>query len=265
MLHDRQQLDVRVSHLASVGRQLRRDLAVGQEAVDIPGAPPGAEVHLVDRDRRGGTLAFPAPLHPLRVPPLEVESGDDGAGARRQLGREGERVRLVHAVAAVARGDVVLVDGPGSHSGDESLPDPGSRARPERMALLVPAVPLPHHGNRPGIRREDGEDAAGDAPGYGRMRPELLVGAEVGPLVIEVQIVVSQEREGRRRGFSRFPGRAWSSRGFLLRDLTPPDPKRTRPRSARQCHEHDKTEEARATQAGRDESRSFASLRMTEW
>ena len=53
MLHDRQQLDVGEPHLARVVGKLRRDFPVGQETVPVgESPPPGAQVQLVDGDRR---------------------------------------------------------------------------------------------------------------------------------------------------------------------------------------------------------------------
>ena len=52
MLQDRHQLDVRVAHLTDVRHQRRRQLAIRERAVALlRHAPPGAEMHLVDRHR----------------------------------------------------------------------------------------------------------------------------------------------------------------------------------------------------------------------
>ena len=55
MLADRQQLDMGEAHVLDVGDQLVGELVIGEEAVAVL-APPGAEMHLVDRDRRGARL-----------------------------------------------------------------------------------------------------------------------------------------------------------------------------------------------------------------
>ncbi len=52
VLHDRKQLHVREAHGLRIGRQVRRDLAVGQRPLAFVGdPPPGAEMHLVDGHR----------------------------------------------------------------------------------------------------------------------------------------------------------------------------------------------------------------------
>ena len=88
MLHDRQQLDVREALGAGVLRQQRRQLAEAQHLLRmLRGAPPGAEVHLVDRDRRREGVAAAARPHPFLVVPGVVERRHDRGRRRRYLVR----------------------------------------------------------------------------------------------------------------------------------------------------------------------------------
>ena len=92
--------------------QLRRDRPIGAErGLDgIAGTlHPGAQMHLVDGHRRIQRLPAAARCHPVGVLPLVVQVPDDRSRPRRQLGREGEGIGLVHLVAVVSRNDVVLV------------------------------------------------------------------------------------------------------------------------------------------------------------
>src|SRR5256884_9654258 len=105
VLHDRQQLDVREAELARVVGQLRRQLAVAEVAIALlRNAPPGAEMHLVDRPGVAERVGAGAVPHPLLVVPLEAQVPHDGGGARRYLGAECVRIALVDPVAPVAGG-----------------------------------------------------------------------------------------------------------------------------------------------------------------
>ena len=81
VLHDREQLDVRIPHLADVRHERVRHLAIGLEAVFLfRHSPPRPEVHLVDRHRPlAPSLVAGAAVHPLVVAPGVTAVGpDDG-------------------------------------------------------------------------------------------------------------------------------------------------------------------------------------------
>ena len=95
MLGDRQALDVREAHVLHVGDQLVGELVIGEEAVAVL-APPRAEMHLVDRDRRGERLAL-AGARAIQSPSPHSWRGrpDDARGGRRRLLlREADRIGL---------------------------------------------------------------------------------------------------------------------------------------------------------------------------
>src|SRR5262249_43810255 len=150
--------------------QLRGQLAVAQAAAAfLRHAPPRAEVDLVDRHRGVQGVAHAAAGHPGLVTPGVVEGPDDGGRLGWHLLAEGERVGLVHAVAVVARGDVVLVAVAGADAGHEALPDAGRLLGPQRVARLVPAVEVAHDGDALGGGGPDGEVGAVLAAGRQRV------------------------------------------------------------------------------------------------
>ena len=75
MLHHGHQLDVREAEAERVVGELVGQLGVGQRAVALERVePPRAEVHLVDRHRRGVRLGRPPALHPGLVAPAVAGS-----------------------------------------------------------------------------------------------------------------------------------------------------------------------------------------------
>ena len=101
MLHHRHQLDVRVAHLAHVGHERLRQLAIGQVAIALVGhPPPRSEVHLVDRHRPVVPAAERRPIaHPVVVAPLVAAvRPDHRRRVRRHLEAARVRIRLLQQV-----------------------------------------------------------------------------------------------------------------------------------------------------------------------
>ena len=123
VLHDRQQLDVRVAHLLDVRDETLGELAVGQEAMTLLGRPrPGPEMDLIDRHRPGepscGLRAVP---HPVVIVPRMFGSGDHRRGQRWHLecGRIGIDLEDDLAVPGTQLELVAMADMRGR---DEDLP-----------------------------------------------------------------------------------------------------------------------------------------------
>ncbi len=104
MAHHRQQLHVGEAHVHGVGGQLGGQLAVGALAEGVGRVPPPrAEVHLVDRHRRGPLVPGVARRQPVLVAPGVAGAVDDrrrwpgparcGRRAGRRARRCGRRVR----------------------------------------------------------------------------------------------------------------------------------------------------------------------------
>ena len=94
MLGDRQELEVGEAHVGDVGDQPVGELVPGEEAVAVA-APPGAEMHLVDRDRRAARIHAGADCHGARVAPGKpLGAPHDRGGRGPQLAAEGEGIGL---------------------------------------------------------------------------------------------------------------------------------------------------------------------------
>ena len=195
-LRDREQLEVGEAHLLDVGHQPVGQLIVAEVAVAVLGHPhPGADVALVDRDRRLAGVGAAARRHPVDIRPgVIAEPGDHGCGLWRMLGREGERVGLERQELAVRALDLVLVDLAAPEPRQEQLPDAAFDALSHRMAASVPAVESADHRDPLGIRRPDQEGRAGDALQGHRMGAELLVEAEVAALGHQIDVELAQDR-----------------------------------------------------------------------
>ena len=75
MLGDRQELDMGEAHVRGVGDQPVGELVLGQEAA-VVAALPGAEMDLVDRDRRRGAASAARPEVAVRlVAPVDASAG----------------------------------------------------------------------------------------------------------------------------------------------------------------------------------------------
>src|SRR5204863_8414153 len=140
MLRDRQQLDVREAEIARVRAELARELRVRQE-LTARAAPPGTQVHLVNRDWRAQPVVRAAPLEPLAVVPAEPRVGcRHGSGRRAVLECGAVRVGLELQLAVVAGENLVLVQLAGAKLRQEQLPDSGVAAHRHRMVAAVPMI-----------------------------------------------------------------------------------------------------------------------------
>ena len=86
MLHHGHQLDVREAEIAAVRAELLRQLQIRESL------PPGAEMHLVDRDRARVVVLCASFLNPAFVLPLVLRAVDDRRRLRRHLRRLRDRV-----------------------------------------------------------------------------------------------------------------------------------------------------------------------------
>ena len=138
ILHDRQHLDMGEAHIGDIRDEFARHFAIGQIASAFRFvAPPGAEMGLVDRDRRLAVVTPPAFGHPCAVvPDMPRRPGDDRRRAGRRLRLCGIRVGLEWQQPAVGAHDLVFVE----------------MARPQVAARRSPSA---DHldGSRIGIRR----------------------------------------------------------------------------------------------------------------
>ncbi len=193
VLHDGEQLDVRVTQARYVLDQLLRDLAVRQ---DLPlGAPqPGFQVYFVNGNRLSEQVPRGALLHPGRVAPFVlVPSGDDGTRSRGHLALKSVRVRLHLAVAGVLGPHEVLVCGPLADARQEDLPD-APLSQPHGMPPGVPVVEFADDRDYLGAGSPDREAHALDAFHADQLRAEGVVALVVGPLAVQMQLELGKER-----------------------------------------------------------------------
>ncbi len=196
ILRDRQQLEVGEAHLLDVGDQPVGQLVVAEVAVALLRHPhPGADVALVDRDRRLAGIGAPARGHPLGIRPgMVAEPGDHGRGPGRMLGGKRERVGLERQELAVRALDLKLVDLAAPQPRQEQLPDAAFDALAHRMAAAVPAIEGADHRDPLRVRRPDQEGGPLDALEGHRVGAELLVEAEVAALGHQVDVELAQDR-----------------------------------------------------------------------
>ena len=117
MLADRQEFDVRVSHVRRVGNRLIPKLVVAEKRT-VGAPPPRAEMDLVDGHGLPAEFPVAAPGHIFGVGPGEVGAvGDDRCGRRPQLGFEAERIGLQRQRAPTEPASSYLSTVPASRSG----------------------------------------------------------------------------------------------------------------------------------------------------
>src|SRR5215472_13719871 len=103
------------------------------------------------------------------------------------------RVGFVHTIAPVLRADMVSVHGAGPDLGNKAFPDARSATGLQRMAVLTPAIKIPHHVYLRCIGSPDSKIRPTDCIDSQRMRPELFVQTGVRTLVEVVQIASAQK------------------------------------------------------------------------
>ena len=192
MLHHRHQLDVREAEVADVGAELLGRLRVGEAL------PPGAEVHLVDRDGAPERQAR-SPLElPVAVLPFVARAEHDRRGPRRHLARLRHRIGAkLHAPVAVA--NLELVAGGVGDARDEQLPDARGAERAHRVDAAVPIVEVADDADRPRRRSPDREGRPGDAVDLAHVRAEPLVQLLVTAFGRKVQVDLAESRQERIR------------------------------------------------------------------
>ena len=145
-------------------------------------------MHLVHRNWFVETLKLSAAAHPFAVEPLMPGLEDDRRRLRGLFALERERVGFVELVAAQSREQAVLVAHSDGCPRNEALPDARGGMWGEWVPRAIPAIEVPDDGNSFGIRRPNGEENSRDAAHGHGMGAQLLVQAEVAPLVEEVDI-----------------------------------------------------------------------------
>ncbi len=184
ILHQRQQLYMRIAHLCKVRHQLPGQLAIAvRVAVGI--SAPAASMHLVDvhglvqRALRSGAL-LPRGVCPF-VAALQLVHF--AAVCRARFGVECIRVGLKHQLVG-RRCNAVFIDVILLQAGNKAFPDPSFGIEVfHRSGRGHPAVKIPHHGDSLCARRPDMEHHALGLAHRCKMRAEKALAFIVIPLL----------------------------------------------------------------------------------
>src|SRR5579875_17438 len=153
---------MRKTHLFDIGCQRFRQFTVGHITIlfrrtwlmPLRHMPPGAEMHLVNRDGRAKLLALPTLLHPLFIlPGMTVNVRHNTGSVWTQLAGKSIRVGLINGIVVIVRIDSKFVQRAFPYISHKTLPDPqvimppmhGSRA-------TIPAIKVSNHRNSPCVR-----------------------------------------------------------------------------------------------------------------
>lgn len=195
MLHDGEKFDVGVAEVLDVGNELIGEFAIGEPAIVVLGnAAPGAEMHLVGRNRRVEPILLRAAGEPAGVvPAVGIEIGDDGAGGGTDFGAEAVGVGFERKNVVLRADDFVFVDGAFLEFGNEEFPDSGRAARAHGMDAAVPIIENTDEADAARGRRPDGEVNAGNSGDGAKMRAEFFVSVVVAALAHEMEIEFADE------------------------------------------------------------------------
>ena len=146
-------LDMGIAHLFQIRHQLIDHLGIGIIAAVLL-TPPGAVVHLINRDRFIIGRRHAPLFHPGLILPGIGKIRRHRRIGRPHLGIKGVRIRLEHGFAAVGINAEFIVLSL-AYTGDKNLPDAGVDVAAHSSEVCVPSVLVANHRNRLGIRRPD--------------------------------------------------------------------------------------------------------------
>jgi hypothetical protein len=175
ILGQRHELDVREAGLPDIGDQPVCHLQIRERPVALfRDAPPGTEVHFVDRDRRSGRVAGRAMLDPSVIDRhFGRKRRRDRGGSWPVFGPEGIGVGL-QGQMAVRGPHLVLVDLVRRDAWNEQLPDPGFVQLSHHVRAPIPAIERTDHGDALCMRCPDGKAIPGRDGWRGRVGAEQL-------------------------------------------------------------------------------------------
>src|SRR5258708_987119 len=194
MLHDGQQLDMRVAEIFDVGNQLVAEFSIAKPAIMIlRDPPPRTEMDFVDGNSRLEPVSLRAAREPIGVLPfMVIEVGNDRAGVWAKLGAEGVGIGFERENVAVWADDLILVDGAFVEFGNEDFPQAGRATSAHRMDAAVPAVEISPYADALSAGGPNGEVNAPDAFDGNHISAEFFVSVVVPPFAHQIQIKLAE-------------------------------------------------------------------------
>src|ERR1051325_1243835 len=180
MFRDRQQLDVRVSHLQHIGNERRGQLEITEMPISlVRAAPPGPEMHLVNAHRAARPV-LPAPrFHPRAVVPLIfVQIANERRGRFAVLIEKREWIALEQNGAGLSP-DLELVMRASFESRQKRFPHAAAEKFAHRIDAAVPIVEIANYADPLRVRRTDCKINAALTADRAQMGAELFVNLPV--------------------------------------------------------------------------------------
>ena len=202
------QFDMGEAHVGDIVDQLLGQFQIAQHPV-ARRAPPGPQMHLVDRDRRVDRCAAAARAF-IQSPSCQSPPNcpDNRGICRRMFRPEPDRIGLQRQQRAARPLDLVFVGRAFAQAGNEDLPHAGRAPPAHRVAAAVPDVEIAHHATRV---RAFGAQTAKCTPVHAlmrdRMRAKHLPEPPVRAFAQQVFVHLAQHR-AEAVGIVEFPCRA---------------------------------------------------------
>src|ERR1700734_2018208 len=177
MLHDREQLDVGVTHLLDVGDQFAGEFAIGQPAISF--------VRISAVDPR------------FVIPGVAIDGADDGGVLRPDLAGEAIGIRFQPKVVTDARQNFKFVNLAVSQFRDENFPDPAGLPGAHGVNAAIPEIEISHHADALRIRSPYRELHAAHAFDVADVSAKFFVFQVVSTFAEQVEIVIAKHRRKR--------------------------------------------------------------------
>ncbi len=164
----------------------------------ISAAPPGPEVHFIDRHRRMQPILTGSGREPGIIPPgKRVCINQDGGGAWAQLKPAPIGVGFKEEAAALAVTDLELVEGSGGKAWNEEFKNAAGPPASHGVAAPIPAIEITDHTAAFGVRGPDRKKIARDVIDDLGVGAQHVVNMKVLAFTDQVKVVILKlRREG---------------------------------------------------------------------
>ena len=194
MLRDWQQFDMGKAHVAHIGDKFTGGFLVGDRAIALAIVPPpGAQMHLINGDRRLHAMPRRAALHPVAIgPAIARDIAHDAGGVRAMLRPETNGIGLQRQQRPIRIDDFILIGHAFADIGQENLPYAGGTTGAHHIAPPVPIIERTHYGDAPRIGGPNSEMGAHHAFMLHHMGAEDVPKPAMGALVEQVFVQFAQ-------------------------------------------------------------------------